>query len=215
MKNLFLAVLVRSIFGLVLLLLFSIPSYSQKPFDGCPAEGNGKPTAKNSKGALSPPKQALNKLKNRDGAPTSITKTVTLTEIMKPLKDGLFKPEQGVTIVGFVAHVKPGEPQETCNCARDDIADIHIDVVLKESDRNTSSKYMIVEISPRWQGKLGDLGSVKSKLEGHWVKFTGWMLYDYIHKSNAKNTNPKGKAIWRATAWEVHPVTAFTVVTAP
>jgi len=129
--------------------------------------------------------------------------------------DGIFSPNQGVAIVGYVPHVKAGEPRETCNCARNDIRDIHIDVVLKESDKNKSSKYMIVEISPRWQTKLGDLSAVKTKLEGHWVKFTGWMLYDVVHKSNAKNTKPNGKAIWRATAWEIHPVTAFKVVTAP
>jgi hypothetical protein len=164
---------------------------------------------------LKPDKQALNKLKNRDDAPTSIDKSITLQKILKKENDGIFKPDQGVAIVGFVATVKAGEPRETCNCARDDIKDIHIDVVQKESDKNTSSKYMIVEISPRWQSKLGDLASVRKAIQGHWVKFTGWMLYDYIHKSNAKNTKPKSKAIWRATAWEVHPVTAFKVVPAP
>jgi hypothetical protein len=205
----------KPIITLSLLLLFSIPAYSQKAFDGCQAVGRGKQTAKNPTGTLSAGKQELNKLKNRDNAPATITNSVTLDKIMKPGNDGIFKPSQGVAVVGYVAHVKAGEPRETCNCARDDIADIHIDVVLKESDKNKSSKYMIVEISPRWQVKLGDLASVKSKLEGSWVRFTGWMLYDYIHKSNAKNTNPKGKAIWRATAWEVHPVTAFKVVPAP
>jgi hypothetical protein len=205
----------KRILTLVFLSLFAISAYSQKAFDGCPAAGSGKPNAKNPTGTLSAPKQELNKLKNRDDGPTSTDKSITLQKILKKENDGIFKPDQGVTIVGFVAQVKAGEPKETCNCARNDIADIHIDVVLKESDKNTSSKYMIVEISPRWQSKLGDLASVRKAIQGHWVKFTGWMLYDYIHKSNAKNTKPKGKAIWRATAWEIHPVTAFTVVPAP
>jgi hypothetical protein len=198
-----------------LLLVFSSTSFAQKPFDGCAATGNGKPTAKNPTGELKPDRQALNKLKNRDTAPKTINKTVTLEKIMKPANDTFFTPTQGVSIVGYVAKVKAGEPQETCNCARKDMADIHIDIVLKESDKNKSSKYMIVEISPRWQSKLGDLATVRSKIQGRWVQFTGWMLYDYIHKVNAKNSNPKGNAIWRATAWEVHPVTSFKVVPAP
>ena len=202
---------------IILLLIFASPFYAQKPkpFMGCQPEGNGKPTKKNPTGALSKPKQDLNLLKNRDVEPMSIDKSVTLDAIMKPGNDQKFKNSQGASIVGFVAHVKAGEPQETCNCARDDIADIHIDVVLKEADKDKSSEYMIVEITPRFQDKLGNLATVKSAIEGKWIRFTGWMLYDGVHKSNAKNTNPNGKAIWRATAWEVHPVTAFEVVSAP
>jgi len=207
----------KRILIVVSLLILVGPLYAQKPapFKGCAPEGNSKPTKANPTGKLSKPKQDLNLLKNRDTEPTSIDDSVTLTAIMQPSNDSKFKPTQGASIVGFVAHVKPGEPQETCNCARTDIADIHIDVVLKAADAQTSSKYMIVEITPRYQDKLGDLATVKAAIEGKWVKFTGWMLYDVVHKSNAKNTNPNGKAIWRATAWEVHPITAFDVVPAP
>lgn len=206
----------RSLTVILFLSLLS-PLYAQnpKPFKGCPPEGNGKPTKKNPTGKLSKAKEDLNLLKNRDAEPSSIDDSVTLAAIMKASNDGEFEPTQGVSIVGFVAKVKAGEPQETCNCARTDLADIHIDIVLKEADAKTSSKYMIVEISPRFQDKLGNLAAVKKALEGKWVKFTGWMMYDVVHKANAKNTNPKGKAIWRATAWEVHPVTAFDVVPAP
>lgn len=200
-----------------LCLIFSISAYSQKPppFDGCQPEGSGKVTAQNPQGTLSPPKQALNLLKNRNKAPALIDHTITLERIMKPSEDKKFKDTEGAQIVGFVAKVKAGEPKETCNCSRDDIADIHIDVVLKEADKKTSSKFMIVEITPRFQDKLGDLASVKAAIEGQWVQFTGWMMDDVVHKANAKNSNPNGKAIWRATSWELHPVTALKVVPAP
>jgi len=200
-----------------LCLVFSITADAQKtpPFDGCQPEGSGKKTTKNPEGTLSPSKQALNLLKNRNKAPVLIDHTVTLERIMKPGEDKKFKNTEGAQIVGFVAKVKAGEPKETCNCSRDDIADIHIDVVLKEVDKKTSSKFMIVEITPRFQDKLGDLASVKDSIEGQWVQFTGWMMDDFVHKANAKNSNPKGKAIWRATSWELHPVTAFKVVPAP
>jgi hypothetical protein len=206
---------------LLLCLVFTISAYSQKPppFDGCQPEGSGKVDAKHPHGELSLPKQNLNLLKNRNAPPTLIDHTVTLTRIMNPSEDQKFKNTEGAEIVGYVAHVKAGEAKETCNCARSDIADIHIDVVLLEKDKGVSRKYMIVEISPRFQGtgqgKLGNLKSVKAALEGHWVKFTGWMMDDVVHKSNAANSNPKGGNIWRATSWELHPVTAFKVVAAP
>jgi hypothetical protein len=177
---------------------------------------NGKPNATHPQGTkLSPDKEALNLLKNRDTGPQLIDHTVTLARIMTPSEDSKFNNKEGAQITGFVAHVKAGEPQETCNCARDDIADIHIDVVLDEKDAGTSSKYMIVEITPRYQDKLGDLASVKAAIEGKKVKFTGWMMNDVVHRMKAKNTNPTGKAIWRATSWAIHPVTAFEVVAAP
>jgi hypothetical protein len=201
---------------LFLLLLFVGSVYAQRPadFKGCKPEGNGKPNQAHPNGTkLSPDKEALNLLKNRDTEPTSIDDSVTLEAIMKPANDGTFQPSQGVGIIGYVANVKAGEPQETCNCARTDIADIHIDFVLQPADAATSSKFMIIEITPRFQDALGNLAAMKTAIQGKWVRFTGWMLYDVVHKSNAKNTNPTGRAIWRATAWEVHPVTKVEVCT--
>jgi hypothetical protein len=207
----------KKLLSVILLAVVLSPLYAQRPppFKGCAPEGNGKPTKKNPTGKLPPAKEELNLLKNRDKAPILLDHTVTLARIMKRSEDRKFKNTEGAQIVGFVAKVKAGEPRETCNCARDDIADIHIDVVLKEADKKKSFKYMIVEISPRFQDQLGDLASVKAAIEGQWVKFTGWMMNDVVHRSNAKNTNPKGKAIWRATSWEIHPVTAFKIVPAP
>jgi hypothetical protein len=207
----------KRILTAVLLLVLVGSLYAQKPasFKGCAPEGSGKPTKANPAGSLSKSKQELNLLKNRDAGPTSIDSSVTLAAIMTRANDSKFKNDEGASIIGYVAHVKAGEPQETCNCARTDIADIHIDVVLNKKDAATSSKYMIVEITPRYQDKLGALDRVKAAIEGHWVKFTGWMMNDIVHRMNAKNTNPKGKAIWRATSWEIHPVTAFEVVAAP
>lgn len=207
----------KRILTAVLLLVLVGSLYAQKPasFKGCAPEGSGKPTKANPTGTLSQSKQDLNLLKNRDVDPTTIDSSVTLAAIMTPANDSKFKNDEGASITGYVAHVKPGEPQETCNCARTDIADIHIDVVLNKKDAATSSKYMIVEITPRYQDKLGNLDKVKAAIEGHWVKFTGWMMNDIVHRMNAKNTNPTGKAIWRATSWEIHPVTAFELATAP
>jgi hypothetical protein len=53
------------------------------------------------------------------------------------------------------------------------------------------------------------------KLLGRWVKVTGWMLFDVEHQSEAENTAPGRPRNWRATAWEVHPVTAIEIVQRP
>lgn len=115
----------KRILILVFLLILAVPIYAQKPapFKGCKQEGSGKRTKKNATGTLSKSKQELNLLKNRDVDPATIDDSITLATIMKPANDSKFTNEEGVSIIGYVAQVKAGEPQETCNCARKDIAD--------------------------------------------------------------------------------------------
>jgi len=42
--------------------------------------------------------------------------------------------------------------------------------------------------------------------------FTGWMFFDDEHDDEAENTAPTASNKWRATACEVHPVTAIETV---
>jgi hypothetical protein len=192
---------------LVILILF-ISAHAQTPFDGCAPEGKRK------NGEVPAREAAMNRMKNRDDITGRINHSITIQNLIKSPEQTDLDENTAVEITGFVADVIAGTPNETCNCARSDIADIHIDVVAKQRDRNNNDKYVIVEISPRFQEKLGDLKSVKEKITGKWVRFTGWLTYDYKHRSNSRNVNTAGN-IWRATAWEVHPVTAFKVVPAP
>ena len=92
-----------------------------------------------------------------------------------------------VEVTAFVANVKDGEPGESCNCGKDSLKDIHIEVVGNKADRNEKSKYVIFEISPNLEEVLGDKGSVKSQIEGQWVKFRGYLTYDYVHRGNSYN----------------------------
>jgi hypothetical protein len=91
-----------------------------------------------------------------------------------------------------------------------------------------------VEFTPRWETKfhLDDsnynamLKAVQDQILNKSVKFEGWMMYDFVHENAAKSTRPSqpecpndGKrhsgCNWRATPWEVHPVTGYTVVSGP
>jgi hypothetical protein len=53
---------------------------------------------------------------------------------------------------------------------------------------------------------------LRQQLLGRWIRVTGWLLFDVEHAENAANTNPGGKTLWRATAWEVHPITSIEVL---
>lgn len=173
----------------------------------------------------------LNVLKNRDDAATS-PQEVTVAEIRKASNnEGHFDPSQQVWVRGYVASLDKGGFQESCNCGRTDLRDIHINIVASESERNDKTKFVVVEITPRWQEKFGMddsdydamLEDVKSQIRHRWVKFEGWMLYDIAHVTESKSTAKKGTpvctdkkgepkpCIWRATPWEVHPVTKYTV----
>ena len=195
------------------LLLYPVAIYSQSPFDGCAPEGKRKKTATNKTGKVPAKEAAMNRMKNRDEVGT-IDHSITIQDLIDSPEETDLDQTKAVEITGFVADVIEGTPNETCNCARSDIADIHIDIVAKQADRNNNDKYVIVEISPRFKEELGDMKSVRNKIVGKWVKFTGWLTYDYKHRSNARNVKKTGN-IWRATAWEVHPVTKFKVVLAP
>jgi hypothetical protein len=40
-------------------------------------------------------------------------------------------------------------------------------------------------------------------------------LFDFAHASEAENTNPGHKGNWRATCWEIHPITNIKILDGP
>lgn len=202
-----------SILFALLLLFSSITVYPQSPFKGCAAEGRARKTKKNPTGKISEKTKAQNRLKNRDDAPTDIDESVTLAELLKKANNDAFEPTQGVEITGYVVDVTPGGSQESCNCGRKDLQDIHIDVVSRKSQASDRRQRFIVEITPRWQEKMGkNFTDIRKELKNQCVKFTGFLFYDSIHAGESQNTRGKGKNVWRRTAWEVHPVTAYSIL---
>ena len=113
--------------------------------------------------------------------------------------------------------------------------DIHINIVAAPEEVGDLTRYVVVEITPRWQKKFHLNDSkyaamkklVDGQLTGKWVRFRGWALYDYIHADESKSTAPSDTptcsgqsesttpCIWRATPWEVHPVTEYQVLPGP
>src|SRR2546421_1712164 len=187
-----------------------------KPFRGCPACGTAKDNTH----------RRLNLQKNRDTAATH-THKITVQDIRNPANDtGKFQQTDQVWVTGYVASVEPGGMPETCNCKRTDLRDVHINIVANPSEANDPSKYVVVEFTPRCEQRFGFNDSnyeamrqtVENKIKGKWVKFSGWMMYDFIHKNASQSTSPGNRVCppgdtsqsgcnWRATPWEVHPVT--------
>ena len=203
-----------------------IPPCSQgTPFRGCPACGSKTQDADHLK---------LNVDKNRGTAVTSPEK-ITVQEIRDPANDqGVFTVDKQVSVTGFVAGVDPGGMPETCNCKKKTLRDVHINIVADPSEAGDQTKYVVVEFTPRWEKNFHFNDSnydamrkaVAKQIGGKWVKFSGWMLRDFIHANASQSTSPNqpvcpkdGKlhnnCNWRATPWEVHPVTAYTIVTGP
>jgi hypothetical protein len=127
----------------------------------------------------------------------------------------------GAEVTGYVLDVKPGG-SETCNCGKADPVhtDTHIELVLHSTD-TAMTKSVVVEGTPRIRALMKANGidwstsTLRRQLRGNWVKVSGWMTFDAQHANAAENTNPGGANNWRATAWEIHPVTNIQVVAAP
>lgn len=143
--------------------------------------------------------------------------------MLKPgADDGKFTSSSAAEITGYVVDVKVGGIEQ-CNCGTHTPAfrDSHIEVAI--DDQNTAeTQRVIVEVTPRIREMMATKGmdwstdNLKTLLIGHTVKFQGWMLFDFMHKGQAQNTHPndpKGKN-WRATSWEIHPVTDIQLMDA-
>lgn len=180
-------------------------------FDGCPMEGN----------ATRSDTQERNRQKNRATAPPAgdINNAITLEALLQSGRDDeRFQEEDGATIRGFVFDVKAGGV-ESVNCGATTVAskDSHIELTLNATDTDATRRF-IVEVTPRWRDLWGQQGTDWSNralidlLEGNCAEFTGWMFWDAHHRGDAENTDPGAGDNWRATAWELHPVTAIRVV---
>ena len=189
---------------------------AQGDFDGCPDSGTAKLVSV----------RPLNRLKNRSAEPqdADVDTSVTLSAMLAPSTNdsGRFSEAKGAFITGFVYRVLPGGKTETTNCRKGDPVhrDTHIELTNSPTD-TAEIRRVIVEVTPRWraarkgQGIDWSTATLQQTIERRWIKVRGWLLFDAEHKGEAENTHNGGNKNWRATAWEVHPITSLVVVPQP
>jgi hypothetical protein len=188
-------------------------------FDGCPLTGNVSPRASNHDATVE-----LNRNKNRSDSPkkSDIDPGVTLSAMLAPGADTTrFKVGQAAQITGYVHDAKVGGV-ETANCkAKAQIdRDTHIELVIDPGDDGPTRR-VIVEVTPRIRALVAKKGldwsteALQRDIIGQTITVTGWMIFDIEHTAQAENTAHGNPSNWRATCWEIHPVTDLQIGTQP
>ena len=162
--------------------------------------------------ALTTRARDLHRLKNRTSLPqaTDFDSRVTLDALLQPGDDtNRWSTDHAARIEGEVIDVAYARPEAT-NCWNPCRRDIHIVVATRKGV--AKSEHVVVEVTPNLQRGDWSEKTLQAQLVGHWCEFEGWMYFDAGHAKESENISPGEPDNWRATAWEIHPVTKITVI---
>ena len=164
--------------------------------------------------ALTTNARNLHRLKNRTAFPQAadFDSRVTLDQLLQPGDDrNRWSTERAARIQGQVIDVAYAGIEAT-NCFSPCRRDIHI-LVAKQKGV-AKNEQVVVEVTPNLQQQGIDWTeqTLQAQLVGHWCEFEGWLYFDVGHAEESENTAPHNPSNWRATAWELHPVTKITVI---
>ena len=184
----------------------------------CPASGLG----------LNAARRDFHQLKNRTALPrqSDFDNRATLETLLQRGDDhSRWSTSRAARIEGYVVSLGAG-PFEAANCYCR--RDIHI--MLAARPDAPSSEQVVLEVTPRTKEmhqaeapatsdamagiELDDwsLETMKRTLAGHQVRFEGWLFFDSSHAGESENTAPGRANNWRATAWELHPITKIEIM---
>ena len=163
--------------------------------------------------------RALNEEKSRNDTPADddIDETVTIDGLIEPGDDSLrWQDGLAVEVVAWVVDVRDGGATSG-NCHSTDPGD-H-DTILEispDADVFDPAHRVYAAVTParrRLMAKVGEdwsTRSLRAQFLHRYVSVTGWLVFDAEGASKALNTaEGAGPSIARATAWEIHPVTAL------
>lgn len=168
--------------------------------------------------ALTSERRRLHRLKNRTAFPhaADFDQRVTLAALLQPGDDtNRWSTDRAARVQGYVIDVAYAG-SEAANCFSPCRRDIHI--LIATHAGAPKSEQVVLEVTPKlsdWatqQGMDWSEAALRSHLIGHWCEFEGWLYFDIGHASESQNLSPTNPANWRATAWEVHPITKITVL---
>ncbi|MGH9175130.1 MAG: hypothetical protein ACRD1H_12275 [Vicinamibacterales bacterium] len=162
-------------------------------------------------------KRALNVLKNRTSIPaeSDFDDRVTLENVLQPGDDTTrWSSTRAAEVTGYVIVVKQAGI-ESANRFSFTRRDLHIEIALHRDA--PPRERVILEVTPPmrdWAKTRGidwSAETLQRTLVGRRCRFAGWLLFDTEHVDDSENTNPGGERNWRATAWEIHPVTMIAI----
>ena len=168
--------------------------------------------------ALSPAGREFMRLKNRDAEPSpqDFDAGVTLEALLRPGADrALWSESRAGRVEGYVVEVVEGGV-EAANCYSYRERDTHIHVAPRADAPRI--EWVVVEVTPRARERARARGldwsaeALRRELVGRRCRFEGWLLFDREHAGESENISPGASRNWRATAWELHPVTALEVL---
>lgn len=168
--------------------------------------------------ALTSRARYLHRMKNRTALPqpADFDPRVTLDALLQPGDDSSrWSNDRAARVQGLVIDAGYARPEAT-NCFNPCRRDIHI-LIAKHKDA-AQTEEVVVEVTPNFQDWAAQQGidwsapTLHSQLVGHWCEFEGWLYFDLGHAEESENVHPQRPGNWRATAWEIHPVTKITVI---
>jgi hypothetical protein len=141
---------------------------------------------------------------------------ISLNELLASGDDtSRWSTQSAARIEAYVIDVAYARP-EAANCFLPCRRDIHI--LVANGQGAPPSEQMVLEVTPNlreWAARQGwdwSEQTLRAQLLGHWCEFEGWLYFDVGHADQSENTAPHNPTNWRATAWEIHPITKVTVL---
>jgi hypothetical protein len=168
--------------------------------------------------ALTSRARYLHRLKNRTRIPqpADFDSRVTLDALLQPGDDtSRWSNDHAARVQGQVIDVGYARPEAT-NCFNPCRRDIHI--LIARHPGAAKTEQVVVEVTPNsreWAAQQGidwSAETLHAQLVGRWCEFEGWLYFDLGHGEESENIHPQRPDNWRATAWEIHPVTKITVI---
>lgn len=174
----------------------------------CPSAGIG----------LTSTQRNLHRLKNRTAIPqpSDFDPGITLDGLLRPGDDrNRWSTDRAAKVQGEVIDVAYAG-SEAANCFSPTRRDIHILIAKRKGA--PKSEQVVLEVTPKladWAAERGmdwSEQTLRAQLIGHWVEFEGWLYFDVGHAEDTENIAPGKPENWRATGWEVHPITKITII---
>jgi hypothetical protein len=194
--------------SLLVIFLWLVVVSALLPRDACPVGG----------AAVTPGGREFARLKNRSGvpAPQDFDESVSLQALLRPGADReRWSESRAGRVEGYVVEVVEGGI-EAANCYSYRQRDVHIHVAPRADAPRR--EWMVVEVTPRMRWRAAERGgdwsaaALRRVLVGRHCRFEGWLLFDREHADESENLAPGARGNWRATAWELHPVTSIVVL---